>query len=85
MWLKTFILILFALILLSLTGALAFLFKDIGSERKRLLYALGIRVSLAVLLAAALVYGFASGQLTSTAPWDRTLHGQPVAPSPPDP
>lgn len=82
MWLKPLILILFVLILLSLTGALTFLFKDIGSERKRLLYALGLRVGLAILLAATLVYGFASGQLTSTAPWDRAIPDQAFESSP---
>lgn len=77
MWLKTLILVLFILILLSLTGALTFLFKDVNNRRKRLLYTLGIRVCLAALLAVALVYGFVSGKLTSTAPWDQALHGQP--------
>lgn len=76
MWLKTLILILFVLILLSLTGALTFLFKDISNKRKRLLYALGVRVGLAALLAVTLIYGFASGRLTSTAPWDRALPEQ---------
>lgn len=83
MWLKTLILILFVLILLSLTGALTFLFRDIGDKRKRLLYALGIRVGLAVLLAATLIYGFGSGRLTNTAPWDQARHEQqPAGPAP---
>src|SRR5690625_2620480 len=88
MWLKTLILILFVLILLSLTGALTFLFKDIGNKRKRLLYALGVRVGLAALLAAALIYGFASGELTSTAPWDQVRQQAPAdltLPAPPTP
>lgn len=75
MWLKILILVLFVLILLSLSSALTYLFKDFGNQRKRTLYALGVRVILAGLLAAALVYGFASGQLSSTAPWDRELRG----------
>lgn len=78
MWLKILILVLFALILLSLSGALTYLFRDFGSDHKRLLYALRVRVILAVLLGATLIYGFASGRLTSTAPWDRELHGIPV-------
>ncbi len=85
MWLKTLILILFVLILLSLTGALTFLFKDIGNKRKRLLYALGVRVGLAALLAAALIYGFASGELTSTAPWDQARQQAPADLTPPAP
>ncbi len=78
MWLKVLVLVLFALMLVSLSSALTYLFKDLGNERKRLLYALGVRISLAVLLAATLIYGFATGQFTSTAPWDRPQQPGPV-------
>ncbi|MEC7805387.1 MAG: DUF2909 family protein, partial [Pseudomonadota bacterium] len=46
--LKTIIIILLFLLLLSLFSGLVFLFKDKGSpNKKRTLYMLGIRVSLA--------------------------------------
>lgn len=69
MWLKVIIVVLFVAMLFSLSSALVFLLKDFGSESKRTLYALGIRVTLAVLLVACIVYGFATGMLTNTAPW----------------
>lgn len=76
MILKIAIVVLFLAVVASLSSGLYFLMKDVGSPRKRTLYALGLRASLAALLVAAIVYGFASGQLTSTAPWDRQLHPQ---------
>lgn len=85
MWLKVLVLVLFVLILLSLSSALAYLFQDLGNERKRTLYALGVRITLAAMLAATLIYGFASGQFVSTAPWDRQLHGVPAEQSSPQP
>lgn len=74
MWLKIIILILFIGVLLSLTAGLTFLLRDAGvSNKKRTLYALGIRIALASLMMACVVYGFYSGILTSTAPWDQQL------------
>lgn len=71
MWLKIIILVLFIGIVLSLTSGLAFLLKDSNvPNSKRTLYALGIRISLAVLMMAFIVYGFYSGILQSQAPWD---------------
>lgn len=70
MWLKAFIVILFVLVLISLSSALVFLLKDSGSDSKRTLYALGIRISLAALLILSIFYGFYSGQLGRSAPWD---------------
>jgi len=74
MLLKFFIVILFIAVVISLSSGLYFLMKDVGNPRKRTLYALGIRVSLAVLLVGTIAYGFASGKLKSTAPWDKQLH-----------
>lgn len=71
MWLKIIILVLFVGIVASLTSGLVFLLRD-GNvpESKRTLYALGIRITLAVLMMACIVYGFYSGILQSQAPWD---------------
>lgn len=91
MLLKTIIVVLFIAVLISLFSGLNFLVKDLGGSKKRLLYSLGVRVSLAALLLATIIYGAFTGQLNSTAPWDRKLHPnitspqvQP-APSPIDP
>ncbi len=74
MWLKIIIVILFLAVLGSLSSGLIFLLKDMGaSDKKRTLYALGIRISLAALLLLSILYGFYSGLLTSTAPWDSRI------------
>ncbi|MGA1740790.1 MAG: DUF2909 domain-containing protein [Pseudohongiellaceae bacterium] len=67
--LKVIIVILLFAIIASLFSGAVFFFKDQGNEQKRTLYALGIRVTLAVLLMICIVYGVASGQLTPSAPW----------------
>jgi len=79
-WLKALIVILFIGLLISLSAGLVFLLKDVGSPRRRTLYALGIRVSLATALILSIAWGFWSGRLSSTAPWDRQLHPDQVAP-----
>lgn len=71
MWLKVLIVFLFIAVLISLSSALVFLLKDMGSRSKRTLYALGIRVTLAGLLLLCIFYGFSTGQLGSSAPWDK--------------
>ena len=80
MWLKVIIVLLFIGVLISLSSGLVFLMKDINNPRKRLLYALGIRVSLATTLVAVIAYGIYTGQLTSKAPWDKQLLPNRVAP-----
>jgi len=71
MFLKIIIGVLFLAVVASLTSGLVFLLKDMGAtESKRTLYALGIRVTLAALLLLTIFYGFYTGQLTSTAPWE---------------
>lgn len=80
MWLKVLIVVLFIGLLVSLSAGLVFLLKDVGSSRRRTLYALGIRVTLATALVLSLAWGFWSGRLNSTAPWDRQLHPQQATP-----
>lgn len=71
MWLKAIIVVLFLAVVASLSSALVFLLKDMGApDTKRTLYALGIRITLAGLLIICIVYGFYSGTLSSTAPWE---------------
>lgn len=85
MWLKVLIVVLFVGLLISLTTGMVFLFKDVGNSRRRTLYALGVRVTLASALLVAIGWGFWSGRLNSTAPWDRQLHPLQVAPAPAKP
>ena len=80
MLLKVIIIILFIGVVASIFGGLNFLVKDMGNANKRVLYALGIRIGLAALLIACVLYGTYSGQLNSTAPWDRQLHPENTAP-----
>ncbi|MCH2099678.1 MAG: DUF2909 domain-containing protein [Pseudomonadales bacterium] len=70
--LKTLIVILFFAVLASLSSALFFLFQDTGDDKKRALYALGTRITLAASLLLLITYGVMSGQLGLNAPW----HGQ---------
>lgn len=71
MLIKVLIVLVFIAILVSLTSSLVFLLKDMNvPESKRGLYALGVRISLAATLLCLIAYGFESGQLNSTAPWD---------------
>ncbi len=75
MWLKIIILILFFGVVFSLSAGLRFLLTDIDAPNsKRTLYALGIRITLASLMMICLIYGFYTGILTTTAPWDAKLH-----------
>jgi len=83
MLLKVIIVLLFIGVLISLSSALVFLMKDIGNARKRTLYALGIRVALAIALVGTIAWGIYSGQLGSQAPWDKKLHPERVLPSAP--
>lgn len=70
MWLKVILVVLFFAMLFSLSSAFVYLMKDAGvSESKRTLYALGIRVTLAVIFLSLIAYGFYAGILTNNAPW----------------
>jgi len=48
--------------LISLFSGAFFLIKD-GSSTKRTVYSLGVRVSIAIVLFATLVYGIITGQI----------------------
>ena len=75
MLLKALIVILFVAVVASLSSGLVFLVKDMShSESKRALYALGIRIFLAVSLMSLIAYGIQSGQLGNTAPWGHVDH-----------
>lgn len=81
MLLKVIIVILFIAVVASLSSGLLFLLKDMNvPNSKRTLYALGIRVTLAISLMAVIAYGLQTGQLTSTAPWDRQLPAPEATP-----
>ena len=80
MLLKIIIFILLIAMLSSLFTGFWFLVKDKGNERKRVLYALLIRIGLATALISTIAYGIASGQLGSQAPWDRELHPERIIP-----
>ena len=68
--LKIVILIVMAAMIASLFSGLFFLFKDSDNpSSRRVLHALGVRISLAVTLLVLLAYGFYSGQLGVHAPW----------------
>ena len=71
--LKIIVLLLFIALVISLSSGFVFLLKDVSSPKKRTLYALGTRVTLASVLMATIFYGLYSGQLGSTAPWDKKL------------
>ncbi|MBU2884266.1 DUF2909 domain-containing protein [Gilvimarinus agarilyticus] len=74
MWLKIIILILFVGVVLSLSAGLNFLLRDAGvPDSKRTLYSLGVRITLAVLMMICVGYGFYTGILTDSAPWDQHL------------
>lgn len=75
MLLKTIIVILLIGLLISLTSALVFLFRDVGST-KRTLHSLGVRITLAAALMATTIYGFLSGELKIGAPWDSRKFNQ---------
>ncbi|PCK09385.1 MAG: hypothetical protein COA42_04455 [Alteromonadaceae bacterium] len=72
MVIKIIILIEFVALLISLGSGLRFLFKDVGvSDSKRAVYALGVRISIAVTMMLTIAFGIHSGQLVNTAPWDQ--------------
>ncbi|MDA8785953.1 DUF2909 domain-containing protein [Porticoccaceae bacterium] len=82
MLLKTIIVVLFIAVVISLFSGLNFLVKDLGNSKRRLLFALGTRIVLAALLLGTIAYGTYTGQLSSSAPWDRKLHPEAVRESP---
>lgn len=70
--LKLLIIVLLIGVLLSLFSGLVFLFKDsFRNDSRRALYALGIRITLAVALLLTIFYGLYTGELEfgASAPW----------------
>lgn len=55
-------------IVISLVCGFVFFYQDKGRS-KRVLYALGVRVTLAVLLMLCVTFGLVTGSLTIQAPW----------------
>ena len=68
--LTTIIAILLISILIALGTGFYFFYKDQGRSR-RVMYALGVRVTLAILLMITVAYGIMTGELTLSAPWMR--------------
>lgn len=66
--LKSIIILLLIGIVVSLVVGFIFFYKDKGRS-KRVLYALGVRVTLAVIMMACIFYGLTTGELTLSAPW----------------
>jgi uncharacterized membrane protein len=77
MLLKVLIVILLLALLASLGTGFYFLMVDQGDVHKRRLFnSLGMRLTLAVMLIAVLIYGVSTGKLRSQAPWEQ--HGTPA-------
>ena len=70
---KIIVVVLFIGLVISLTSSFIFLLKDVQSDKKRSLYALGIRLGIAVMLMITIFYGLSSGHLGSNAPWDKKM------------
>ena len=70
---KTLIYIDVFLIMVSLGSGLYFLIVDQGKpDRKRTVYSLGFRVTLAVILVILVTIGLITGELGNSVPWDES-------------
>jgi len=68
--LKTIIIFVVVLLLISLGASLVFLLLDQGkTDSKRTVYALGARVTFAVILILLVIYGLYTGELGNSVPW----------------
>ena len=68
---KTLIYIDVFLIMVSLASGLYFLIVDQGkTDRKRTVYSLGFRVTLAVILVILVTIGLITGELGNNVPWE---------------
>jgi hypothetical protein len=79
--LKILIVVLLIAIVASLFSGAVFFFKDQGSTR-RTLHALGVRITLAILLMITITFGVLSGQLGLNAPWHQNAPSAQPAVSP---
>jgi uncharacterized membrane protein len=69
--LKGLIIVFMVLLVASLGSGLYFLMVDQGDKNsRRTFHSLGVRLGLALGLAAVIVYGVATGQLGHRNPWD---------------
>lgn len=69
--LKAAIVLLMLALVVSLGSGFYFLMTDQGDKHKRrTFHSLGVRLGLAISLAALIVYGVATGQLGHRNPWD---------------
>tara|TARA_B100000287_G_scaffold306320_1_gene289466 strand:- start:135 stop:383 length:249 start_codon:yes stop_codon:yes gene_type:complete len=69
--LKGLIIVFMVLLVASLGSGLYFLLVDQGDKNsRRTFHSLGVRLGLALGLAAVIVYGVATGQLGHRNPWD---------------
>ena len=69
--LKALIILFMVALVASLGSGFYFLMVDQGDKTKRrTFHSLGVRLSLAIGLAAVIVYGVATGQLGHRNPWD---------------
>lgn len=64
----TIIIVLLIGILIALAAGFYFFYKDQGRSR-RVMYALGTRVTLALILLAVVLYGLSTGTVVLDAPW----------------
>jgi NADH:ubiquinone oxidoreductase subunit 6 (subunit J) len=78
LFIKIIIVVLFIGLVISLTSSLIFILKDVESQRKRGLYALGIRLGLASILMFTIFFGLSSGYLGSNAPWDKKMSREQI-------
>jgi len=70
--LKTLIIFVVVLLLISLGASLVFLLLDQGkTDSKRTVYALGARFTFAVILILLVIYGLYTGELGNSVPWQR--------------
>ena len=69
--LKIAIVVLLLALLVSMGSSFYFLMKDQGDKtKKRTLHSLGVRLGIAIALAALIFYSIATGQLGNKNPWD---------------
>jgi hypothetical protein len=72
MLLKILIIVLLLALIISLFSGFYFLMVDQGDKnQRRTLHSLGVRVSLAACLIAVIVFGVATGQIRTQAPWEK--------------
>ena len=77
--LKFLIVVLLLALIVSLFSGFYFLMTDQGDkEKRRTLNSLGVRVTLAVSLMLLVVYGVATGQIRSQAPWENPRPAAPI-------